>query len=195
KEEDSKVRIINNMKTTEYQVTLAKIEDEESYILTFTDITAIHDALYMEEHTKLPIKKFILEKIELLKQKVSSLNVILMSVNHFNSVEKWYGKKDAINVEIGFSKSIKSIRDSYMPNAFIGYFEKNQFIIIPADGNFEKFYEKLKAINLSSMNLIKKHEDSDIEIELSVSIMSETFDTKKELSKIEADLSNAFNMM
>ena len=195
KEEDSKVRIIQNAKTIEYQVNLTKIEDEESYILTFTDITAIHNALFRDEHTKLPIRKFTLEKIELLKQKVSKLNVILMSVNHFKSVEKWYGKKDAIEVEVVFSNNIRTIRDSIMPDAFIGYFERNQFIIFPTSDNYEKLYESLKIINISSLSVLKKYENSDIEFELSTNIVLEQLDTSKELNKLEVDLINAFDMM
>lgn len=195
KEEDSKVRIMKDSKTIEYQVKLTQLEDEESYILTFSDITAIHNALFREEHTQLPIKKFTLEKIELLKQKVSKLNVILMSVKNFDRVEKWYGKKDAIEVETAFSNSIKNIRDSVMPDAFVGYFEKNQFIIIPTDSNFEKLYEKLKNINMSAFHIVKKHEGSEMEIELSTETELECLDTDKDMNKIEVDLINAFDMM
>ncbi|MCW8895377.1 response regulator [Sulfurimonas sp.] len=193
-DEDRKVRIMKDAKTIEYQVTLTKIEDEESYILTFTDITAIHNALFMEEHTKLPAKRFTLEKIEILKQKASSLNVIIMSVNHFDTVEKWYGKQDAIEVETAFANAIKSIRDLIMPDAFIGYFEKNQIIIIPSN-NFNRFYEKLKNINMSALNVVKKHAGSDMELELSTKIKLENLDTNKEINQIEVDLINAFDMM
>jgi len=195
KEEDSKVRIIKNSKTIEYRVTLTKLEDEESYILTFTDITAVHNALFNEEHTQLPVKRFTLEKIELLKQKMSKLNMILMSIKHFENVEKWYGKKGAIELEVAFSNSIKNIKDSDMPDAFVGYFGKNQLIIIPADDNFETLYEKLKSINVSALNIVKRHAGSGMEIKLSTNIKLEHLNTSKDMNAIEVDIINAFDLM
>jgi DNA-binding NarL/FixJ family response regulator/GGDEF domain-containing protein len=195
KEEDSKVRIINNSQTIEYQVILTKIEDEESYILTFTDITAIHNAMFKDEHTGLPMRKFILENIEILKQKTSKIGVILMSINHFDNLEKWYGKKSAIDVEVGFANKIKEICTSLSSDTFIGHFYKNQFIVIPTGSNIEKFYDALKRINVSSLRLIEKRQDLDIEFNLLTNIKLEKLDSNKELHQIEVDLINAYDLM
>lgn len=195
KKEDSKVRIINNAQTIEYQVILTKIEGEESYILTFTDITAIHNAMFKDEHTGLPMRKFILEKIEILKQKTSKIDVILMSMNHFDNLEKWYGKKSAIDVEVGFANKIKEICTSLSSDTFVGHFSKNQFIVIPTSSNIEKFYDALKRINVSSLRLIEKRQDLDIEFDLLTNIKLDKLDSDKELHQIEVDLINAYDLM
>ena len=194
-EEDSKVRIMKDSKPIEYKVTLSKIEDEETYILTFTDITAIHNALFTHEHTHLPTKKFILEDIETLKQKHSRLNVILMSIKNFSKVEKWYGKKHSIEIESRFANSIKTIRDEKMPNAFLGHFDSNQILIILEDEDYHSLYEELKNINISSLDILTKRRDTDVDIILSTVALFEHLDTDKDLSEIDVDLINKFDFM
>ena len=193
--EYSKVRIQQGSKTIEYNVTLSKIKDEESYILSFNDITAIHDSLFQDEHTKLPVKKFIMEKIDLLKQKTNTLNVILMSIKHFESVGKWYGKNHAMRVESRFAENIRNVIDKFMPDAFAGYFYHNQFLIITTSDEYEELYSKLKSINISSLDILTKSRDTDIDIELSALIKLMHIDTNKHFREIEVDFINSFDMM
>ena len=193
--ENSKVRIIKDSKTMEYQVILTELEDRNSYILTFSDITAIHNAMLREEHTQLPIKRFVLEKIELLKQKVSTLDVILLSIKHFDEIERWHGKKAAIKVETTFANNIKEIRDSVMPNAFIGYFKRNQLIVIPPESDYQNLHQKLKHINMNALNNLKKSDGSNIEVEFSVNIQLERLNTDKDMNKIEVDIISTFDLM
>lgn len=195
KEENSKVRINQDSKIIEYHVTLSEIEDENSCILSFSDITAIHDSLYKDVHTKLPIKKFIMEEIDILKQKTSKLNIVLMSMIHFESVEKWYGKSAQLELEARFAEDIKAIINSYMPDAFVGHFEKNQFVIILTSDDYENIYNKFKNINISSSDIIQKRRSTDKDIELSTNIKIEHIDTNKKLHDIEVDLINLFDMM
>ncbi|QSZ40772.1 response regulator [Sulfurimonas aquatica] len=193
--ENSKVRIMKETKTIEYQVNLTQLDEEDTYIVTFTDITAIHNALFREEHTQLPTKKFTLEKIEILKQKVSKLSIILISLHHFNRVEKWCGKKDAIEVERAFATAIKEIRDTCMADAFIGYFEKNRIIVIPTSNEHEELYSNLKKINMSTLDVIKKHEESDLNVDLSSDVKQELLDTNEAINNIEVDIFNSFDAM
>ena len=170
KKEDHKVRIIKDSNTYEYQIEITKIEEDNSSILTFTDITAIHNSLNSDEHTKLPSKKFVIEKIELLKQLKSELSVIILSINHYESITQWYGKNKAKNLEIIFSETLKHIIAKYLPDTFIGYFGENKFVIIPNEDNIESFYKALENINISSFEFFKNHDNSEIKFNPSISI-------------------------
>ncbi len=195
KKEDHKVRIIKDSNTYEYQIEITKTEEDNSCILTFTDITAIHNSLNSDEHTKLPSKKFVIEKIELLKQLKSELNVIILSINHYESITQWYGKNKAKNLEIIFSETLKHIIAKYLPDTFIGYFGENKFVIIPNEDNIESFYKALKNINISSFEFFKNHDNSEIKFNPSISIKNEKLNTNKNLIEIEVDLINAFDLL
>ena len=194
-EDEKKVRIIKNKKTFEYRVTATKLEEENSYILTFSDITAIHNSLYQDQHTKLPIRKFVLEKIEILKQSTSELNIIIISLKNYQNIAKWYGKNEAISVEVLFSTYIKSIKDATMPNAFIGYFGENKIIVIPNTNEDELLYQGLKEINLSSSELPKKSIEREVDFKLIVKIKKLTLNTDKNLNDLEIDIVNEFDML
>lgn len=194
--EDSKVRILQDGKTIEYQVSLSQLDEDESYVITFTDITAIHNVMYLDEHTKLPARKFILEKIDLLKNKMNTLSVILLSIKHYESLKKNYGKMEAIEVEKEFSKSIKTILEPLISKMFIGYFNTNMFIIIPQLGTLNsEVYDKLKNIKIATINFKKKYPNLENDIEISTNITKENLDINKNINQIEVDLMNAFDMM
>ncbi|MDQ7042697.1 MAG: hypothetical protein Q9M34_04115, partial [Sulfurimonas sp.] len=191
---DSKVRIIQNSKTIEYQVALSKLEDENSYILTFSDITAIHNSLSMDIHTGLPRKNFILEKIDILKQKTDKLLVILVSIKHSESIEKFYGKKSQLEVESDFSKELKRIISSDMPNSFLGHFEKNQFIIIPDNDDYQILCEHIKDINVSAFDAIANTTMIHQDFNFTGTVKIEHLNTSKDLQGIEVDITNAFEI-
>jgi len=194
-DDEKKVRITRKSKTHEYKVSLTKLEKNDGYILTFSDITAIHDALFQDEHTKLPIRKFLLEKIELLKQKVSELDVITISLKNFKNIAKWYGKTEATSVEIEFATIIKTIVENQMPNSFIGYFGVNQIVIVPNTSETTNLIKALKEISLTNLKLVKKHEKTDIDFHLTTLVKFLKLDANKELYDIEVDLINEFDLM
>ncbi|WP_415396416.1 response regulator [Sulfurimonas sp. CS5] len=194
-DDEKKVRIIKDTKTYEYQVTSTKLEEENSYILTFSDITAIHNALYNDEHTKLPIRKFVLEKIELLKQGVSELGVIIVRAKNFENIAKWYGKAEATAVEVEFSTIVKAVKNEQLPNAFIGYFAENQIVIISDKYDMSETYKILKGIDISTETLFTKHDRTDLRFHLSTQAEFLKLDTSKELNALEVDLINAFDFM
>jgi len=196
KKEDSKVRMTQNSKTIEYQVDITEIKEDGSYILTFTDITAIHNAMYIDEHTKLPARKYSLEKIELLQKKTEQIEIILINIKHFETLEKMYGKKDAMDVEIEFANSIRHLRDTYSNKSFIGYFGRNMFLVIPdKETDITLFYKELENIRLLSSELTLKDKRVDEALELFINISKEKIDTSRELNQIEIDLLNTFELM
>ncbi len=194
-EDEKKVRIAKNTTIYEYKVGLTKLEEENSYVLTFSDITAIHNALYQDEHTKLPMRKFILEEIDVLKHSTNILNIIIIHVKNFKNIVKWYGKPEAISVEKEFANAIKEIKKNNMPDAFIGYFGENQIVIISDKEDIENHIDELSGINLFDLKLFNNHEQSDINFHLITQAKFLQLDTNKELSDLEVDLINEFDLM
>lgn len=192
-DDDKKVRIIRDKKTYEYQISFTKLEDEDSYILTFSDITAMHDAFYRDSHTKLPMKKFVLEKIEILKQYTNELNVMIVAVKNFNKITKWHGKEEAIAVEVEFSTIVKGFVKKYVPDTFTGYFGENQIIIISDSNNLEPLYNALHDIILPTIKLNSQLKKADFQLSTIAKILQ--LDTNKELNELEVDLVNAYDLM
>lgn len=191
-EKNRKVKIMKNREVSEYQVNLTEIDD--SYVLAFSDITAIHNAMYEDEHTRLPIRKYVLERIELLKQKTGKVEVIMAGVNHFENLEKWYGKKSAIEVEEGIADKIKAVC-AVSPEIFVGYFNKYQFIIIPPNDMIESVYDSVKNISLASLHLLLENQDVKNTLELAIKTKRKELDLKQGLHEVEVDLINSFDFM
>jgi len=195
--EDSKVRIISNTKTIEYQVNLTHIEEDDSYIISFTDITALHNAMSIDEHTKLPLRKFILEKIDLLKQKSSILPLIYISIKHFTHVEKMFGKRAGTEIEVEFAIIIKNLVSIKLAKSFVGYFSKNAFVIIPIgnSGEIKELFKTLETIKVSSSVIEERHQNSKEPIELLANLKLKSLDTSKDLTQIEIEMINMFDLL
>jgi len=193
KEDEKKVRMVKNSKTFEYKVSYKKMDGEDLHILTFTDITAIHNALFKDEHTGLPIKKFILEKIDIYQKSLNEFKVIMLSIKNFKNVSKWYGKKEAIDIEVEFANKLKALKAELSPTAFIGHFGVNQFVIIGHIDDFKFFYQKVKNITIDSLKLKPNHESSNIDFHLSCIAQDMTIDSSSTLHDIEVTIINCFD--
>lgn len=191
-EDEKKVRIINNSKTYEYRVSYKKMHETNSHILTFTDITAIHNALFNDTHTNLPIKKFILEKIELFQKSTQEFKILLLSVKNFKNIVKWYGKNEAIDLEIAFANKLKVLKEQLSPNLFIGHFGQNQFIVIQYIDDSMKFYEEVKKLNITSSHLKYTDKALNIDFQLSTSYQMKTVNSEINLNDLEVDIINNF---
>jgi two-component system, cell cycle response regulator len=196
-EDEKKVRILKNSKTYEYKVTITKLHDANSYLLTFTDITAIHNALFNDLHTKLPNKKFLLEHLDVLRKNHSKIYAILLKVKNFKNIEKWYGKSDAIKVEMEFAKVVKNLTHAVDSNAFIGYFSQNNIIIFPNQNNSEtikKVYGILQNKVISSIELSKKDHNSEVDFSLKIEEKLLQLNTNDSLVKLETHLMDEFDL-
>ncbi|PHS56064.1 MAG: hypothetical protein COB17_10420 [Sulfurimonas sp.] len=193
-EEKPMVKIMKDGISFEYQVKYSEIEKDDSYILSFSDITAIHDFSFKDKHTQLPMKNSILEKIESYKNRLNTLNIII-EIKNLNNVDKWYGNKVAINIEIKLSDIVKKITNNYMQNSFIDHFDYNKFIIIPANDNLNTFYEKIENISLPFRYLLKEYSKSEIKLNLSVKSKLEYLSIENDLVNVEVDLENMFSIM
>lgn len=193
KENEKKVRVIKDSNTYEYRVSHKIIEDENLHILTFTDITAIHDSLYEDEHTHLPIKKFVLEKIDILKKSSHKFKVFLLSINNYKNVTKWYGKHEAIRLEVEFADKLNLLRTKLLPNVFIGHFGVNQFIIIQDMEDSMDFYQAVRKIALSAIKLKDEHQLSETDFHLTCNSIDKTIDSSSTLDDIEIEIINGFD--
>lgn len=196
-EDEKKVRILKNSKTYEYKVTITKLHEKESYLLTFTDITAIHNALFNDLHTKLPNKKFVLEHLDVLRKNHSKIYAVLLKVKNFKNIEKWYGKSDAIKVEMEFAKVVKNLTHAVDSSAFIGYFSQNNIIVLPNQNNAEtikKVYGILQNKVISSMELSKKSQNSEVDFTLKIEEKLLQLNTNESLVKIETHLMDEFDL-
>jgi two-component system, cell cycle response regulator len=196
-EDEKKVRILKNSKTYEYKVTITKLHDANSYLLTFTDITAIHNALFNDLHTKLPNKKFVLEHLDVLRKNHSKIYAILLKVKNFKNIEKWYGKSDAIKVEMEFAKVVKNLTHAVDSSAFIGYFSQNNIIIFPNQNNSEiikKVYGILQNKVISSIELSKKDHSSEVDFSLKIEEKLLQLNTNDSLVKLETHLMDEFDL-
>lgn len=192
-DDEKKVRIVRDKKTYEYQISLTKLEDKNSYILTFTDITAIYDSMYLESHTKLPMRKFVLEEIEILKQYTNNLSAILVSIKNFDNIAKWHGKAETIAVEREFSIIVKEVVKKYSPDKFIGYLGENQIIIISDSNDLNPLYEALNDMSLPTIKLNNQREKADFHLSTIAKILQ--LNTDKELNDMEVDLVDACELM
>ncbi len=192
-DDEKKVSIIRDKKTYEYQISSTKLEDKDSYILTFSDITAIYDAMYLESHTKLPMRKFVWEEIEILKQYTNKLSTILLSVKNFDNIEKWHGKAETIAVKTEFSTIVKEVVQKHSPGKFIGYLGENQIIIISDSNDLDPLYNALSDMRLPTIKLNSQHKKADFT--LSTTAKTLQLDISKEINELEVDLAAAYDLM
>ena len=197
KEAEKKVRILKNSKTYDYKVTIAKLNEENTYMLTFTDITAIHNALFNDLHTKLPNKKFLLEQLDILRKNHSKIYIILVKVKNFKNIEKWYGKSDAIKVEMEFAKLVKALVEPLDHSAFIGYFAQNNIVILPNQQNSElikKVYATLQNKVVSTVELSKRNTASEVDLSMRLDEKMLQINTNETLVNIETRLIDEFDL-
>ncbi len=196
-ENKKQVRILNDLSTKEYKVTMTELEGENHYLLTFTDITAIHNALYTHSLTNIPNKKFLVEKIDLLRKSHSSLYIILLTVKNFQNVEKWYGKKEAKQIEVEFSNLVQEVTRKVDIKYFIGYFEQNQLVIVPDQSDLksiQKLMNSLRDLRITNVNLSPNHFHSATNFSLNV-LHKLIKVSDEEITDIEATLINEFEFI
>jgi len=193
---ESKVRILQDAKTIEYRVSISSLDEEDSYIVSFTDITAIHNAMYMDEHTKLPARKFTFEKIEIFKQQRNSLKIILIGIQHYSQVVRDYGKKTGISLQKELASELKEIKEKLMPTAFLGNMNENMFVFIPTpEKNSVVLRKALQEIKLNSELLLAQTVSMKKDFKLLINLKEEELDLTKELSELEVDMIQIFEDM
>jgi hypothetical protein len=128
-ESHHKVRIENKGLFREFQVHLSDLGDDNMAVI-FTDITAIHDDLYLDAHTALPSRKALLEQMEIVGDQKPMIYTLLVGIKNYTSIVKYYRSSDAVGVEKEAATKLKQIAKESLGECFVGYFGVNQFIFI-----------------------------------------------------------------
>lgn len=192
--EDCEVFIDRDGDLREYHVDYTKIEDREDYILVFTDITDIKNSLSKDEHTKLPTRKLILDHIESSKMTSSNLEVLLISIKHFENVTRWYGKGNSFLVEEEMSQILKNIIKDIAPKAYLGYFGENQFVVLPTYYSPETIQDALNTVVFSHNKELKEsHEMTEIDYHLDVDSKILQLDGSKIREELEIFMIDSFD--
>ena len=191
-----KVNIDHNRQLSKYQVSFSQVEDEEKYILVFTDITAIHKVLDSDAHTGLPYRKSIMEQLESSQMMHANVPLLLITVRNFGNVLQWYGKKDIIAIEKEAAKLLKDMVEKIAPDLFLGYFRQNQFVLFLDGEDAVQFRETLDAMRFShNVNVKDSHIGTDVDFRLSMNYSIFRVDSKKTHEEIEIDLINSFDSL
>jgi DNA-binding response OmpR family regulator/GGDEF domain-containing protein len=196
-EEEQRVRILQGSKVHEFQLKLSVInEEEQRYILSFTDVTELHHYLTQDFHTKLPHRQAILGYINSMATTESEVYCYCIKMSHFDSVLKWYGKEEAISLESEMAEKLKSVLQKKSDNDFLGYFEKNQFIILTQEDYAKTIEHEIEALNLEHNNKIDE-ENIIGQKAFRVEALVEQFslDLNQPHGKIEATLMNRFDSL
>lgn len=192
---EQRVRISQGHQQHEYQVRMAVLDKEkEEYILSFTDISALHQRLTQDIHTKLPHRQAVLGLIESLATVNERLYCYFISINHYDSLLKWYGKADAIAVEVEASDKLKELVHKEMKEAEIGYFGTNEYIVFQEREDDSSFAAEVKRINFEHNKKVNEKDTvGNKNFQLSPCIKKLTLDLNKPRDLIEVEIINAFD--
>ena len=192
---EQRVRILQGHEQHEFQVKMTVLDEEkEEYILSFTDISALHQRLTQDIHTKLPHRQAVLGLIESLATVNERLYCYFISVNHYDSLLKWYGKADAIAVEVETSDKLKALVSKEMKEAQLGYFGTNQYIVFQESEDDSSFAKEVENINFEhNQKVNEKDMVGDKSFYISACIKKVTIDLNKPRDLIEVAIINAFD--
>ena len=194
--QNPKVCINRNNKLFEYKVDITKVGDKEHYILVFTDISNVKNVLNCDDHTGLPIKKAVLDYIESLKLTTNNIKTVLIIIKNYNHVIQWYGKTDSIRVEAEASEILKNILIESAPNAFLGYFAENKFILVLNEHSYIEIKEELRrSIFPYNQKLTEAHKDAQIDYYLSLKPEFIELDTNTDRQTLEINIMDGFENM
>lgn len=188
-ESQHKVRIESESNFIEYHVRLSEIE-EDKYVLVFSDITAIHDELSSDIHTKLPGRKAILEQMEVMGDMQGVVYVVLITISNFDALQKFYSKADVIGVK----KEAAAMLKSTIENAPIiaGYFGDSNFLLL----SLKSFDEELmESIESKKVHYVIDHQAYDNNLNFSYKTKQLALNTKKGLESVEAMLISEYELL
>lgn len=190
-ESHHKVRIENKGLLREFQVHLSDLGDDNRAVI-FTDITAIHDDLYLDAHTALPSRKALLEQMEIVGDQHPIIYTLLVGIKNYTSIVKYYRSSDAIGVEKEAAKMLKQIAKESLGESFVGYFGTSQFVVV-SNKAFAK--EIIVAIESTLIEYFNISSFKGTDLHLSYKAKATSFRGKAPLLQIEELLSNEFGLL
>jgi len=147
-------------KNRENRVFLAKVTnlDENREIISFSDVTDIEKQMKYDEHTNLPNKLAIFEKVGSYFFRESDFSVILFTIGNYKSILKWHGKETTSKLDQLLAKAVNSKFDD---NLFVGFFDKNRFLFVVEDSDIENVLNSLR-----NFKIAYRVDDKELELHL-----------------------------
>jgi len=192
--EEHRIRILQTNLVHEYQVKMTALGEKE-YLLSFTDISALHKKLTQDIHTKLPHRQATLGKIDSFATLSSKLYCYLITMNHFESVLQWYGKAAGIELEAEMAEKLQGVLQKEMARAEVGYFGVNQFLVISESDDDINFIKEVKNIDfVHNTEVQEKHVKGNMNFRIEANIQKVVVDVNNSSrDDIEIELMNAFD--
>ena len=187
------VRIEDKNKFKEYQVQFSDIGKDDIAII-FTDITAIHDELYLDIHTALPSRKALLEQMEIVGDQRAIFYTLLVTIKNYDALLKYYRKSDAIGVEKEAAQMLKEVVKKFISTYFIGYFASNQFVLISNEPFNELIISEIESSIIHYIDSTE-HTYRGGDFHLSYKTKEVSFQAKVTLAKMEEILDNEFDLL
>jgi len=192
--EEHRIRIIRDDIKYEYQIKLSALNlEKESFILSFTDISDLQKYLTRDVHTKLPHHQAVLGEIDSLSTTNSAVYGYFISLEHYQSVLKWYGKTTAIETERELSDKLKPLINELSKGAFLGYFGTNQFIVLTVNNYDGQMEAAIEAITFEHNKRLKEsHGVGEKSFRLQTLVKRVEIDLNKPRDTIEVLIVNSF---
>jgi len=193
--EEHRIRTEKDGAMHEYQIKLSLLNKEkQSYILSFTDISDLQKHLTQDIHTGLANHESVLAELDFLATTNSKLYVYLISLEHYHNVLKWYGKTTALETIREFSDKLTPLIKEFSKDAFLGYFDVNQFIVLTVNNYEQGIEESIKNILLEHNKEIKEsHTTGEKSFRIEAKVKKLQLDLGKKRDEIEVLLENSFD--
>ncbi len=187
-----KVRIEDKNRFKEYQVQISDIGSDVAVI--FTDITAIHDELYLDIHTALPSRKALLEQMEIVGDQRAIFYTLLVTIKNYDALLKYYRQSDAVGVEKEAAQMLKEVVKQFVLVYFIGYFASNQFVLISDEPFNESIINEIENTIIHYLDSAE-HTYRGGDFHLSYKTKEVSFQAKTSLAQMEETLNNGFDLL
>ena len=134
--------------------------DENKYVISFRDITAIENKEKYNQFTSLPNEIFLAESLEEFLKTDDEKVLFLIQVKNYEGIKKWHGIDASLEAEKKFADALKY--DFYSLNldqdGFLANIGQNRFVIVNKASHVDTIKDKLN--NLRDQFLVK-HESTN----------------------------------
>jgi YesN/AraC family two-component response regulator len=153
--------------------------DDDSYVISMTDVTALDEQEKYNIFTSLPNRAYALEKLDEFIESEEEFKVLIFTISNYEHINKWHGKVSCIEVEKNCGNILQSdiaTIDS-KGDIFLANMAKNQFLVL---SKTDYVKDVKKAItNLSSYSSIKSDSESENKKEIPIETKIKIIDVAK----------------
>lgn len=162
----NKVVMKKNLAKNVYLLKHKQINDEDKFIVSFTDITLTEELANINPRTELPNIHSITSDIEHRLRTKSTYVLDLISIGNIEKIIKWHGRRTPIVIDEAMAELLKKEkRKDDNKSMFFGYYDTNKFILIRdknKNKNVASIIGKINELTISVNDKKSKSENSDI---------------------------------